>query len=122
MTSWLARMSTNIQELRIIMCPKGEGSAGMREFLQNRYHWIKALNPKLPILVRTGETAQANMYCRYDFNQTKHADLEFVSANEIEQIIRNFVLEGENMQKSEGESTWKDPKVVYAKNRGKVGL
>ena len=57
-----------------------------------------------------------------DFNQHRDVDAEFLTAEEVESHLKNFVLAGEKMPKAPGESEWKDPEVVHAKYRGKVGL
>ena len=52
-----------------------------------------------------------------DFNKEKSADIEFVSAEDIEQTIKEFVEAGENMPKS-AESIWGEDYVTHAKERG----
>merc|ERR1712232_729981 len=107
-------------ELRIIICPKSEGSAGLREYLNNNYSWIKTLNLNLPISVRSGETAQAHIYCRYDYNKTEHLSCEFLSAKDIEDGIKKFSKKGESLEKSYNESVWKNPQIIYSKQSGRL--
>jgi hypothetical protein len=56
-----------------------------------------------------------------DYNQEKSVDAAFLTSEEIESHLKSFVAAGANMPKAPGESDWKDPQVVYANQRGKVG-
>ncbi|ELR14480.1 mitochondrial ribosomal protein l51 / s25 / cib8 domain containing protein [Acanthamoeba castellanii str. Neff] len=98
--SWRARLSTNMQELRFIMCTTSPNSGGVRSFLDSNYAELKKLNPRLPILMRTGEQAPPKVYARYDWGEERGFDLHNATEKEVEDRVRELTLMGEKMEKS----------------------
>lgn len=62
--SWVARFSTNMQEIRFVFNPTVH--TGTSKFIENNYHTIKRLNPRFPFLVRENPgVAKSIMTCRF---------------------------------------------------------
>jgi hypothetical protein len=62
--SWAARISTNLQEVKLIFNPVTH--VGTKQFIEANYQQIKQLNPRLPFMVRPHPDAKESlMICRY---------------------------------------------------------
>lgn len=62
--SWVARFSTNMQEIRFVFNPSVH--TGTSKFIETNYHTIKKLNPRFPFLVRENPgVAKSIMTCRF---------------------------------------------------------
>jgi hypothetical protein len=50
--AWVARLSHVFHELRVVYNARDAASAGVRQFLEEYYSFVKELNPGLPVYVR----------------------------------------------------------------------
>jgi hypothetical protein len=65
--SWKAGLSRNLPILRFFGCPKSPSSKGVISWYTNNYETIKALNPTMPLLLRTTENAMPAITTELDF-------------------------------------------------------
>lgn len=63
--SWRARLSTTLNEIRVVYCAHSASSAGTRAFIKHNYPDLKALNPGLPIYIRPSDGADPHIAARY---------------------------------------------------------
>eukprot|EP01125_Pyxidicula_operculata_P021858 TRINITY_DN8706_c0_g1_i1.p1 TRINITY_DN8706_c0_g1~~TRINITY_DN8706_c0_g1_i1.p1 ORF type:complete len:134 (+),score=34.58 TRINITY_DN8706_c0_g1_i1:23-424(+) len=89
--SWLARLSTNMQEVRLVLCARSESSRGARLFIEKNYQQIKRLNPKLPFHVRHGIDVSPRIIARYDYGGEAHRELANLSEEEIKLQLKELV-------------------------------
>eukprot|EP00300_Choanocystis_sp_HF-7_P027405 c32507_g1_i1.p1 GENE.c32507_g1_i1~~c32507_g1_i1.p1 ORF type:complete len:212 (-),score=27.25 c32507_g1_i1:419-988(-) len=64
---WRCALSTNMNELRFLMCPYAEESATLREFFSKNYNDLKYHNPLLPMLVREHVNFEPKLVARFDY-------------------------------------------------------
>lgn len=65
--SWKAGLSRSLPVLRFFACPKSPSSSGVISWYKNNYDTLKALNPTLPLLLRTTENAMPAITTELDF-------------------------------------------------------
>ena len=63
--SWRTALSTNIKELRFILCQTSPSSQGVRDFITNNYTSLKTIHPQFPIIVRECANSEPNVMARY---------------------------------------------------------
>eukprot|EP01122_Echinamoeba_exundans_P010629 TRINITY_DN4017_c0_g1_i2.p1 TRINITY_DN4017_c0_g1~~TRINITY_DN4017_c0_g1_i2.p1 ORF type:complete len:126 (-),score=32.39 TRINITY_DN4017_c0_g1_i2:188-565(-) len=92
--SWRARLSTNLRELRFLFSESAKHSEGTRRFVENNYSELKALNPKLPFLIRTGTETRPIVVARYDYGAEKLFNLDDLSEQEVTEKVRELAFIG----------------------------
>jgi len=65
--SWKAGLSRNLPLLRFFACPKSPSSNGVVSWYKSNYETIKALNPTMPLLLRTTDNAMPAITTELDF-------------------------------------------------------
>lgn len=65
--SWKASLSRNLPVLRFFACPNSPSSNGVVSWYKNNYQVLKALNPTMPLLLRTTENAMPAITTELDF-------------------------------------------------------
>lgn len=65
--SWKASLSRNLPILRFFACPTSPSSNGVRSWYTQNYDTIKAMNPTMPLLLRTTENAMPAITTEIDF-------------------------------------------------------
>jgi len=89
--SWLARLSTSMQEVRIVYAASKPHSAGTIRFIKKHYQQIKRLNPRLPFLVRPHEEVpKPELFARYDYGGFARRDLTDLNETEIMEKLREL--------------------------------
>ncbi len=91
--SWRADISRNVQQLRFFYDSRNPQSAGLRQFVENNYRELKALNPYTPLLVRLREGAPTQVWAAYD-TADEVRELEGASEAQVEAAVRDLVLKG----------------------------
>jgi len=88
--SWIARLSTNCQEIRLLYHPHKACSAGARSFLDLNYVQIKRLNPRLPFTVRpyTNELQTPTLIARFDYGAEHSRDLTNMTEEEVKEQLK----------------------------------
>jgi len=109
--SWRARLSTNMQELRLHLCPLAPGSEGVRNWIGNNYWELSTLNPRFPLLVRDYNGIKASLIATYDWGVERRMDVENWTEEEITAKVKEFVDLGNVMEKS-SESRPKDRDII----------
>eukprot|EP01127_Copromyxa_protea_P003430 TRINITY_DN13246_c0_g1_i1.p1 TRINITY_DN13246_c0_g1~~TRINITY_DN13246_c0_g1_i1.p1 ORF type:complete len:138 (+),score=26.31 TRINITY_DN13246_c0_g1_i1:23-415(+) len=100
--SWLARLSTNVREIRVYYNPAKASSHGTREFISTSYNQIKRLNPNLPFLVRPGgQIEEAKIIARYDYGGEAERVVNDLSVAEIKEKLKELVQLGEAAPKAD---------------------
>ena len=100
--SWIARISTNMQEIKFIFNPTISSHIGASNFLSSNYDQIKRFNPRLPVMVRPhADTPKATMTCRYDYGGRIERDITGKSAEEIRSELEKLVGLGEHFLKAD---------------------
>eukprot|EP00168_Porphyra_purpurea_P001342 TRINITY_DN11665_c0_g1_i1.p1 TRINITY_DN11665_c0_g1~~TRINITY_DN11665_c0_g1_i1.p1 ORF type:complete len:136 (+),score=21.76 TRINITY_DN11665_c0_g1_i1:55-408(+) len=110
-----------MQEIRFLFSMNNTASSGVRNFTYKNYQLIQELNPRLPFIIRTGESDTARIFARYDFGKETEVVVEGLSEEEVEEKVRELVMEGENMPRSQ-ESRPKDRDVIMGSERFKRTL
>ncbi|CAK0784821.1 hypothetical protein CVIRNUC_008025 [Coccomyxa viridis] len=98
--AWRSALSKNLQELRIALSQTSPGSQGARDFVLSSYQELKKANPKLPILVRESEKAEAKLTARYDFGAETAVSVEGMDKAGITKQLEELVKRGESMPRS----------------------
>ena len=70
---------------------------GARDFVLSSYQELKKANPKLPILVRESEKAEAKLTARYDFGAETAVSVEGLDKAGITKQLEELVKRGESM-------------------------
>ena len=70
---------------------------GVRDFVLGTYQELKKANPKLPILVRESEQAEAKLTARYDFGAETAVSVEGMDKAGIAKQLEELVKRGESM-------------------------
>lgn len=65
--SWRAGLSRHLPVLRFFACPKSPSSNGVIAWYKNNYETLKALNPTLPLLLRTTDNAMPAITTELDY-------------------------------------------------------
>jgi hypothetical protein len=65
--SWKAQLGRNLPSLRFFACGKSPSSAGVRQFYEQHYIELKALNPVMPIMIRSGDNCMPAVTTEIDF-------------------------------------------------------
>ncbi|KAK8829138.1 NADH-ubiquinone oxidoreductase 11 kDa subunit [Blastocystis sp. ATCC 50177/Nand II] len=99
--AWRYKLGKNLQELRFLYCEKSVGSKGVRDFIEQQYNGLKAMNPILPIVVRECDGIRAKVIARYDYNNTKEMDLEGLCNKDVESAVQTLVEKGDLMPRSQ---------------------
>uniref|UniRef100_A0A6B2LRF9 Ribosomal protein/NADH dehydrogenase domain-containing protein n=1 Tax=Arcella intermedia TaxID=1963864 RepID=A0A6B2LRF9_9EUKA len=93
--SWIARASTNMREMRLILCHASASSSGARKFLDTHYPTIKRLNPQLPFYVRHYPNVEPRLVARYDYGGEAMRDLTDLSDKQVYEKMKELVDIGE---------------------------
>ncbi|PWN38283.1 NADH dehydrogenase, alpha subcomplex, subunit 2 [Meira miltonrushii] len=83
-----------LKEVRFHMCQSGQASAGARQFIESSYKSIKQSNPELPFLIREASGAPARIFARFDRGVEKHAELDGLSASDVEKKVTELISQG----------------------------
>eukprot|EP01091_Cochliopodium_minus_P002196 TRINITY_DN12080_c0_g1_i1.p1 TRINITY_DN12080_c0_g1~~TRINITY_DN12080_c0_g1_i1.p1 ORF type:complete len:121 (-),score=14.63 TRINITY_DN12080_c0_g1_i1:46-408(-) len=109
--SWKARLSTNLQEVRVFYSVNNLKHKGVVDWLNKGYPEFKQLNPRLPFLIREAVKAPAQLWVRYDYMEEVMIDIESRTPDEIDQQLAKLVNIGRTMDRSY-ESVPKDVDIV----------
>eukprot|EP01121_Diplochlamys_sp_Union-15-3_P006757 TRINITY_DN1727_c1_g1_i1.p1 TRINITY_DN1727_c1_g1~~TRINITY_DN1727_c1_g1_i1.p1 ORF type:complete len:133 (+),score=20.85 TRINITY_DN1727_c1_g1_i1:48-446(+) len=96
--SWRARLSRNLQEIRILFNTRvsgnetlpAEDSVGVVNFINKNYAELKHLNPRLPILIRNGPDATPRLWARYDYGAEAYRDIAFSNEEDILEKLKEL--------------------------------
>ncbi|KAF5741247.1 NADH dehydrogenase [Tripterygium wilfordii] len=92
--AWRAQLSRSMKELRILFCPSSPESSLTREFIEKNYKELKALNPKLPILIRECTGIEPQLWARYDMGVERGINLKGKVEPQIEKAVEELVKIG----------------------------
>ncbi|CAG9863279.1 unnamed protein product [Phyllotreta striolata] len=81
------RLGGALKELRIHLCQTGQGSQGVREFIEKCYVELKSSNPKFPILIRECSGVEPRVWARYEKGKEKCSTLKDMSSDEVKSVI-----------------------------------
>lgn len=87
-------MSKNLKELRVLFCQTSPASTEARAFVEKNYKELKALNPKLPILIRECRGVEPQLWARYDFGVEKGIRLDGMNEAQISKALEDLVKAG----------------------------
>ncbi|KAF5298494.1 hypothetical protein FQR65_LT01273 [Abscondita terminalis] len=85
------KFGAHLKEIRIHLCPKGETSKGIRDFIQKNYVSIKECNPNSPILIRECSGVQPRLWARYEYGKENSVSLTDLNESDIAQKFANLV-------------------------------
>ena len=91
-------------------------SQGARDFVLSSYQELKKANPKLPILVRESEKAEAKLTARYDFGAETAVSVEGMDKAGITKQLEELVKRGESMPRCASPSS-EDVRHVHARSQ-----
>eukprot|EP00692_Jakoba_bahamiensis_P003478 EC687297.1.p2 GENE.EC687297.1~~EC687297.1.p2 ORF type:complete len:116 (+),score=43.55 EC687297.1:131-478(+) len=90
--AWKASLSTSLNELRLVFSPTNPNSTGVISFLDREYSLIKALNPRLPILVRDGAAdTRPRIAARFGLGQEASYDLTNATSSDVTNALHALV-------------------------------
>lgn len=74
--SWKARLSRNMQELRVLFCPNSKASLPTRFYFEKNFNEIVQLNPGFAFAIRESEDTEPTLYAQYGTrNESYHIDI-----------------------------------------------
>lgn len=88
--SWRARLSTSLNELRIVYCAKSPSSTGTRDFIKDNYALLKALNPGLPIYIRPCDGIEPHVAARYSRGVMEVRPTSGMSSDKVLDIVQQL--------------------------------
>uniref|UniRef100_A0A2P2K0V5 Ribosomal protein/NADH dehydrogenase domain-containing protein n=1 Tax=Rhizophora mucronata TaxID=61149 RepID=A0A2P2K0V5_RHIMU len=92
--AWRGQLSKNLKELRILLCQSSPSSSSTRAFVEKNYRDIKALNPKLPILIRECSGIEPQLWARYDMGFERGIRLEGLNEEQISKALEELTKVG----------------------------
>ncbi|XP_062096881.1 NADH dehydrogenase [ubiquinone] 1 alpha subcomplex subunit 2 [Humulus lupulus] len=92
--AWRGQLSKNLKELRVLLCQSSPASSATRTFVEKNYQDLKALNPKLPILIRECRGVDPQLWARYDMGVERGVRLEGLSEAQISKALEDLVKAG----------------------------
>ena len=87
----MSLLSKGVRELRFVMCQQSAASQGIRSYVLNNYHSVKAQNPELPFIVREAKGAQPCITARYEFGVERRVYVLNATEAEVSQTISELV-------------------------------
>ncbi len=95
--SWRNLVNKNVKEIRFVLCQSSTKSLGMRNWINKNFVDIKKQNPDTLLLIRECKDVDPMVLARYDYGVERKVICEFASAEEVEDIVGNLVLESEKV-------------------------
>ncbi|KAM6565216.1 hypothetical protein CsatB_025214 [Cannabis sativa] len=92
--AWRGQLSKNLKELRVLFCQSSPASSATRAFVEKNYQDLKALNPKLPFLIRECRGVEPQLWARYDMGVERGVRLEGLSEPQILKALEDLAKAG----------------------------
>jgi NADH dehydrogenase (ubiquinone) 1 alpha subcomplex subunit 2 len=69
--SWKARISRNLEEIRVIFCPTSKASLPTRFYFEKNFNELIQLNPGFPLAIRESEDTEPVIWGAYSNNNNQ---------------------------------------------------
>lgn len=95
--SWKSLVNKNVREIRFVLCQTGQGSTGVRRWINENFVELKKQNPDTLLLIRECQNAEATILTRYDYGYERKVACDYATSDEVEGIVSKLVLESEKI-------------------------
>ena len=99
-SQWRNLVNKNVREIRFVLsgsCPK---SLGMKNWINQNFVELKKSNPETLLLIRECKDVDPIVSARYDFGAERKVICEYATAEEVEDIVSQLVLEAQKINSS----------------------